>query len=258
MVNSPFSQIEALSKKVQVLTRTITQKEEQITATIVERDSWKTRAEVAEERKDKSALQQMHASLQEQYSVCQLQLAESNRDRQQLRATVDSASAELNSTRKELHEIATLKEELELRLTIVSKDLALSKQTATHQSDDLLQASTEASRLRIECENLTEAVGREKRRAESAQSLAAEAQGLLDARSVELTEALHQLAMLRMAASGGAGQVAETQLMEDRKKLQLRVQELEAEQLRYILSLVSEKYLNVRCDTNLFPSLLSI
>lgn len=217
-----------------MLTRSVSQKEEQIAAACVERDSWKTRAEVAEERKDKSALQQMHSSLQEQYSVCQLQLAESNRDRQQLRATVDSASAELNTTRKELHEVATLKEELELRLTIVSKDLALSKQTVTLQGDDLLQASTEASRLRIECENLTEAVGREKRRAESAQSLASEAQGLLDARSVELAEALQQLAMLRMAASGGVGQVVETQLMEDRKKLQLRVQELEAEQLRCV------------------------
>lgn len=217
-----------------MLTRSLTQKEEQITAALVERDSYKTRAEVAEERKDKSALQQMHSSLQEQYSLCQLQLAESNRDRQQLRATVDSASSELSTTRKELHEVATVKEELEMRLTVVSKDLALSKQTVTRQSDDLLQASSEASRLRIECENLTEVVDREKRRAESAQSLAAEVQGLLDARSVELTEALHQLAMLRMAASGGAGQVAETQLMEDRKKLQLRVQELEADQLRCV------------------------
>lgn len=216
---------------MQVLTRSLAQKEEHIGATIAERDNWKMRAEASDTRQDKAALQQMHQSLQEQYSASQMHLAEANRERQYLQTTFDTAKDELITLRKALTDATIAKDEAQMRLGIAAKDLALSKQSSARQSDDLTHATNEASRLRMDLEDLREAVQREKLRAASAQAMAEEAQGLLDARSVELNDAVHQLALLRLESSGGSG-AAESQLVEDRKKLQLRVQELEAEQLR--------------------------
>jgi len=195
-----------------------------------ERDNWRVRAEASGERKDKAGLQRLHSELQEQYSLSQLQLAESNRERQQLQTMFDTAKDELGALRNDLHEARSVREEVEMRLTIVSKDLALCKQTCTRQSDDLSHMSTEASRLRMECEDLKEAVHRERLRAERAQGMVEEAQDLLDTRSVELSEALHKLALLQ--AGGAAEAQHEGLLSEERKRLQLRVQELEAEHAR--------------------------
>lgn len=223
-------QIESLTKKVQVLSRSLVQKEEQIGAAMAERDNWKTRAEAVDERKDKSSLQQLHLSLQEQYSLSQLQLAESNRERHQLQAMFDIAKEELRAHRQELLDATVAKEEMEMRLTIVTKDLTLCKQTNAKQSDDLSYTSNEASRLRMDCEDLREDARREKVRVESAQNLAVEVQDLLDVRSVQLAEALHQVAELRVGSTG-TNPATEVQLTEDRRKLQLRVQELEEDQL---------------------------
>lgn len=196
-----------------------------------ERDSWRARAEAANERRDKSDLQRLHAELQEQYSSSQLHLAESNRERQQLQAMFDTAKDELTSLRSTLHEAKVLREEAEMRLAIVSKDLILSKETCARQSDDLSRTSSEASRLRVECEDLKEAVRREKMHAESARSMAVEAQDLLDARSVELSEALRKLALLQLG-SEEVYHASEGLVAEERKRLQLRVQELEADHSR--------------------------
>lgn len=213
-----------------MLTRSLAQKDEHLGAMAAERDSWRVRVEASDERKDKAGLQRLHSELQEQYSLSQLQLAERNRERQQLQSMFDAAKDELGVLRNDLHEARSVREEVEMRLTVVSKDLVLCKQTCARQSDDLSHTSVEASRLRMECEDLKEAVRREQLRAESAQGMVVEAQDLLDMRSVELSEALHKLALLQMGVSAEAQH--EGLQSENRKRLQLRVQELEAEHAR--------------------------
>lgn len=217
-----------------MLTRSVTQKEEAARAIAGERDSWRKRAEAAEDRKDKSELQKLHMDLQDQYSHSQLHLSDANRKVQELQTLYDAARDELSAARNSLHDALLVKEETEVRLSIVSRELALCRQASERHSDDLAHASTETARLRMDCEDLKEALVREKQRGESAQRVAAEAQALLDSRSVELAQTTHELAVHRMSAGGaGLGDSVEEQMREDRKKMQARVQDLEKDQLSW-------------------------
>ena len=220
-----------------MLTRTVTQREEQAAAAAAERDDWRRKAELAtagDAKDPRAKLQQMHLELQEQFSLCKQRLNECTRDRQQLQVVCDTAREELSTAKKSLHEALLQKEDAETRIAIVTKELALCQQTCSGQNDDLTHSSTETARLRMDCEDLREEVGRERMRAERAQRGEAESERLLETRTQELAEATHQLALRDVGGgggSGGGGEV-EVQLREDRRRLQVKVQDLEAEQQR--------------------------
>lgn len=225
-------QIEALKKKLHVTERAVAQRQEQVAVLEKERDEWQRRVQASEERRDRSTLQQLHTELQEQYTLCQQQLAESNRERSQLRGLSEAATEDLATLRTQLQEERLAREEAETRLVFESKDLELSRQTARKQSDDLSHLATETARLRMDCEDLREEVAREKMRSDSARKMAAEAQALMDKRSAELADVNHQLALLRTGASDAAGSgETEDQLRKDHHRLQIKLQELESQQL---------------------------
>ena len=93
MLSSTLSQIEALKRKVQVLTRTVTQREEQAASAAAERDDWRRKAELAtagDAKDPRAKLQQMHLELQEQFSLCKQRLNECTRDRQQLQVVCEA------------------------------------------------------------------------------------------------------------------------------------------------------------------------
>jgi chromosome segregation ATPase len=222
-------QIESLRKSQQVLNRSVVQREEQIALLTTDRDTWKQRAQTAETGKDRSAAQTMHFELQEKYAQSQVQLADSNRERITLQDFLSAATNDLNGVRKQLAEAQTAREEATTRLTYITRELELTKQTAARRESDLQQTARDTSTLRMECDELREGLQRATAKAETLQRLRDEAQALLDARSAELSEA--QSALARLQAESGAafgGSDVEAQLREDRGRLQSRVKELEA------------------------------
>lgn len=208
------------------------QRDEQISILTTDRDTWKQRAQAADNAKDRSAAQTMHFELQEKYAQSQVQLADSNRERMTLQDFLTAATNDLNGVRKQLADAQAAREEASTRLTYTTRELELAKQTAARRESDLQQSARDTSTLRMECDELREGLQRATAKVETLQRLRDEAQALLDARSTELAEAQSALAR-RQVESGSAfgGSDVEAQLREDRSRLQSRVKELEAAQL---------------------------
>jgi chromosome segregation ATPase len=231
-MNAALYQVEALVKQKHVLERAVTQREEQITVLTTERDNWKARVQAAENAKDKSALQSLHHELQEKYSLAQEQLAAANRKVQQLEDFLNASTGDLGVQRRRLQEAQLGREDAEARLAIVSKELELLQQAAKRRDADLQNAAREASELRLANEDLNVALQGVTARYEAAQRLQSEAHALLEAKSAELAEVSHDLALARAGSTSSfGGSDVEAQLREDRRRLQDRVRDLEAAQV---------------------------
>jgi hypothetical protein len=226
-----------LNKKIHLMTRAVAQKDEEVKALASERDSWKERHDTAARKQDKSQLQQMHLELQEKHSACQAQLADSNRERLQLRSLSDTAREELVALRAQVHDALVGREDSDMRLSLVSKDLALTQQACARLREELSQLGQEGAQLRIKLEDAQDEVGKSQRLREGAQRRAEQLEQLLDARSAELAEATHQLSLRKLADGGvsGGGSASTTdqvqlQLREDAQKLRAKIEALEEDQ----------------------------
>jgi chromosome segregation ATPase len=219
------------------------QRDEQISILTTDRDTWKQRAQAADNAKDRSAAQTMHFELQEKYAQSQVQLTDSSRERMTLQDFLTAATNDLNGVRKQLADAQAAREEASTRLTYTARELELAKQTAARRESDLQQSARDTSTLRMECDELREGLQRATAKVETLQRLRDEAQALLDARSTELAEAQSALARRQMeSGSAFGGSDVEAQLREDRSRLQSRVKELEAAQLMYAMLLLQSHF----------------
>lgn len=218
-----------MTKEKHTLERAVKQREEHITALTMDRDSLKERLLAADSAKDKSVLQTLHHELQEKYALCQEQLATSNRKLSQLQDFLSASAGDLENVRQRQLEAQVAREDAEARLAVLSKELQLLKQSLQRKDADLQATTREGSELRLANDDLRAALQSMTARYEAAQRLQAEAHSLLEAKTAELAEVSHELALARAGSTTAfGGSDVESQLREDRRRLQDRVRDLEA------------------------------